>query len=63
MDPEVWFPTAGAPTRTAKKICRKCPVREECLQYALDNKEAYGVWGGHDVRERKKMQKALREVS
>lgn len=36
----------------ALKFCRECPVREQCYQYAIDNDEMNGVWGGvvFDVR-------------
>lgn len=37
----------------AKRICRTCPVRKECLAYALINQEPNGVWGGYDYKERK----------
>jgi WhiB family redox-sensing transcriptional regulator len=38
----------------AKSFCRVCPVRMACLQYALDNGEKYGIWGGLDEDERKR---------
>jgi WhiB family redox-sensing transcriptional regulator len=39
-------------SRKAKELCSVCPVRLECLQYAIDNKEEYGIWGGLDEKER-----------
>ena len=38
-----------------KTICDGCVVRPECLAYALDNNEQYGVWGGKTPNERKAM--------
>lgn len=35
----------------AKNLCFTCPVRKECLQWALDNKQIWGVWGGKDEAE------------
>lgn len=35
----------------AKEVCSHCPVRKECLAWALDNKEIWGVWGGKDENE------------
>lgn len=32
----------------AKNLCYSCPVREQCLQWALENKQIWGVWGGKD---------------
>jgi len=53
-DPEAFFPEKGGSTREAKRICAACPVREECLQYALDNDERFGIWGGLSERERRR---------
>jgi WhiB family redox-sensing transcriptional regulator len=37
----------------AKAICARCPVRDECLEYALRNREPHGIWGGLNESERK----------
>lgn len=37
----------------AKNICAGCPVRNLCLEYALDNEEDFGIWGGLTPRERR----------
>jgi WhiB family redox-sensing transcriptional regulator len=61
-DPEKFFPKKGNSTRDAKGVCGGCPVRIQCLQYALDHDERFGVWGGCSERERREMkrqQKAL----
>ena len=51
----------------AKKVCAKCIVRDECLAYALKNKEQFGIWGGLTEQERKalrrRMQRARRQVA
>ena len=49
---DVFFPEAGGSTRSAKLICRNCPVISDCLSYALANDERHGVWGGFSARER-----------
>lgn len=54
-DPEAYYPDKGGSTQEAKAICRTCPVRNECLQWALDNDERFGVWGGLSERERRKI--------
>ncbi|MFD1118840.1 WhiB family transcriptional regulator [Sphaerisporangium aureirubrum] len=38
--------------RKAKAICAQCPVRAECLDYALSRPEKYGTWGGLNEDER-----------
>ncbi len=53
-DPEAFFPEKGGSTREAKRICAACPVREECLEYALENDERFGIWGGLSERERRR---------
>lgn len=37
----------------AKSICAVCPVQRQCLDYALANRIAYGVWGGKSERQRR----------
>ena len=58
-DPEAFFPEEGGSTREAKKICAACDTRVECLQYALDNDEHFGVWGGMSGRERRKLKQRV----
>jgi WhiB family redox-sensing transcriptional regulator len=54
-DPEVFHPEKGGSTRDAKKVCAKCPVQAECLNWALTTGERFGVWGGLSERERRKL--------
>ncbi len=54
-DADLFFPGNDLNPREALKICRACPVREECLEYALSARERYGVWGGTTARERRRM--------
>lgn len=56
-DPEAFFPEKGGSTRDAKKICGSCEVRSRCLEYALQNDERFGIWGGLSERERRKLRK------
>lgn len=52
-DPEAFFPEKGTSSRGAKSICAACPVRHECLEYALANDERFGIWGGLSESERR----------
>lgn len=36
----------------SKALCADCPVRVDCLNYALSRPEKYGVWGGLSEEER-----------
>lgn len=56
-DPEAFFPEKGGSTRDAKKVCGSCPVKQQCLEYALSNDERFGIWGGMSERERRKLRK------
>lgn len=60
---ELFFPDKGESPRLAKTVCARCPVRAECLGYALTHGERHGVWGGTSEGERRRMAKArLREA-
>lgn len=56
-DPEAFFPEKGGSTRDAKRICVSCEVRAQCLEYALENDERFGIWGGLSERERRKLRR------
>lgn len=56
-DPEAFFPEKGGSTREAKRICAGCEVRTECLEYALQHDERFGIWGGLSERERRKLKR------
>ena len=56
-DPEAFFPEKGGSTREAKKVCLSCDVRVECLEYALQCDERFGIWGGLSERERRRLKK------
>ena len=56
-DPEAFFPEKGGSTRDAKKVCSACPVKQQCLEYALSNDERFGIWGGMSERERRRLRK------
>lgn len=47
-DPNMWFPDHGdLPTaERAKNICRTCPVRQQCLEFALRTEQQTGIWAG-----------------
>ena len=52
-DPEAFHPDRGESTGPAKAVCLACPVRAECLAYALERNERHGVWGGASPQERR----------
>ena len=49
-----WFPERGEPYRRALDICAVCPVREECLAWAVEHGEL-GIWGGLSERARRRI--------
>lgn len=53
---KMWYQFDTEKDRAAKRICNKCPVQAECLQYALANHET-GVWGGLNDLDRKRLVK------
>ncbi|MCD2186192.1 WhiB family transcriptional regulator [Actinomycetospora soli] len=54
-DPELFFPASddftaietAAQLVAAAKVCHHCPVRRECLTYAVDSGQRHGIWAGH----------------
>ncbi|MEU2880515.1 WhiB family transcriptional regulator, partial [Streptomyces sp. NPDC007070] len=61
-DPDLFFPigTTGPAllqTQQAKAVCGRCPVREQCLEWALATDQAIGVWGGTSENERRALKR------
>ncbi len=57
-DPDLFFPlgtTGPALTQAeeAKYVCRRCPVMQQCQEWALDNRVEEGIWGGLDENQRR----------
>lgn len=49
--------------RAAKAVCLRCPVRDVCLQTALNTGEKFGTWGGLGEAPRKRLGKFMRAHS
>ena len=47
----------------AKKVCRTCPHILPCRQYAVDNNEAFGIWGGMTEKERRRWRYEQRRLN
>ena len=58
--PATFFPSDGVGVDKARKICRDCPVKGPCLEYALEERIDHGVWGGCSERERRRILKHRR---
>lgn len=64
-DPELWFPAAKTGSaahveqaKEPKSICREfCPVRSECLAWALESGQEFGIAGGLDEDERRALKR------
>jgi len=55
-DPDVFFPDTGR-SKITKRTCAGCPVRTECLEWALTHGERFGIWGGLSEQERDMLKK------
>lgn len=61
-NPELFFPIGNSgpsllQIEEAKAVCRRCPVSEQCLRYALETGEEGGVWGGLSEDERRALRR------
>ena len=48
---EYFFSTQPTEKYQAKNLCFLCPVRKECLKWALEHRQIWGIWGGKDEGE------------
>lgn len=56
-DVDLFFPTKGGSPDAAKRVCARCPVRLQCINYALADESLVGVWGGLTDRERREIRR------
>ena len=61
-DPDLFFPVGSTGPAieqidAAKAVCRACPAREPCLEYAIITNQDSGVWGGTSEDERRKLRR------
>ena len=61
-DPDLFFPigTTGqalVQIDRAKEVCEVCPVKNECLEYALETNQDSGIWGGLDEEQRRNIRR------
>lgn len=70
LDTELFYPSSDneSPVQrqsreaAAKAVCGGCPVRSECLAWALASGERFGVWGGKTERERQMLASQRRRM-
>jgi WhiB family redox-sensing transcriptional regulator len=55
VDPEIFFPHRGDSVDLARAVCRGCAVSSECLSYAIDTNQRFGVWGGLTPAQRRRL--------
>lgn len=58
FDPDLFFPagdtgSAASQIVEAKRICAECPVKTDCLAYAVETNQINGIWGGTTEQERR----------
>jgi len=59
-DTALFFPELGGNAAKARVICSRCPVRRECLDYAVADGELAGMWGGTTALERRNFGRSRR---
>src|SRR6187402_331096 len=67
-DPELFFPIGNTgpallQIEEAKQVCRRCDVRDACLQWALEAGQDHGVWGGLSEDERRALKRRAARAS
>lgn len=63
---QIFFPVgvtgqAAVQIEDAKAVCVECPVRQECLEYAITTNQEYGIWGGTSEEERRVLRRKWRQ--
>lgn len=57
-DPDLWFSQVSDDVAHALAVCSTCTVRDECLDYSVEARERFGIWGGKTEKQRRGRRKA-----
>ena len=60
VDPEIFYPRSHQSPAAAQDVCERSPAAEECLQWALDTDQKFGIFGGVIAEDRIRMRRAGR---
>ena len=63
LDTAIFFPPTDAEAGPAKKVCDTCPVRDQCLEWALATRQEDGIWGGLTDNERRRLRRRRRDAA
>jgi len=64
LDPEIFFVASeDDAVERAKEVCDTCVVQQHCLEFALANREAEGIWGGATEKERRRILRQRRKTA
>jgi WhiB family redox-sensing transcriptional regulator len=63
VDPEIFYVDKGGSVAPAKRVCLACDVRAQCLEWALEMDDDFGVWGGLSRDERWALRRERRSAS
>ncbi|MGH9188858.1 MAG: WhiB family transcriptional regulator [Acidimicrobiales bacterium] len=61
MDANIFFPDSDEDAGPARAVCATCPVRTECLDFALATRQDDGIWGGLTENERRRVRRRRQE--
>lgn len=59
LDISIFFPDSESASGPALEVCAGCPVREQCLDFALRTRQNDGVWGGHTETDRRRLRRKM----
>jgi len=68
LDTGLWYPSGDASMAEeqgaeARRICAGCPVQQQCLDWAMETREKFGIFGGLDEHERQNLRRRQQRVA
>lgn len=58
-DSDAFFPLTPQGEREAIRVCQGCPVQMDCLEFALEAKVRFGIWGGMTEKQRRTLERQI----